>query len=109
MTMRHVSLCSVVRPLRSICQTRRLLSSVPTIIAAGSGSLSPTMPAARRVPHLTHYFDTHHIVTRLETAGFEHGQAVATMNAIRALLVNDTEIAKAEMLSRADLENVIRG
>lgn len=60
----------------------------------------------RRGTSLTHYFDTFHIVTRLEEAGFEHGQAVATMNAIRALLVNATEIAKAEMLSRADLENV---
>lgn len=73
---------------------------------AGSGSLSQDPPPLKRVAYLTHYFDTHHIVTRLETAGFEHGQAVATMNAIRALLVNATEITKAEMLSRADLENV---
>jgi hypothetical protein len=61
--------------------------------------------SARRAARLTHYFDTFHIVTRLEASGFQHGQAVATMNAIRALLLAETEMCKAEMLSRADLEN----
>ncbi|BFZ55123.1 hypothetical protein PYCC9005_002162 [Savitreella phatthalungensis] len=52
-----------------------------------------------------HYFDTFHIVTRLEASGFEHGAAVAMMNSMRALLVNGTEVCKAELLSRAQLEN----
>lgn len=77
---------------------------MPSVIHAAQ--LGPSGAASERLAALTHYFDTFHIVTRLESAGFEHGQAVATMKAIRALLVNSTEIAKAEMLSKADLENV---
>ena len=53
-----------------------------------------------------HYFDTYSIVTRLEAAEFSHGQSVGIMNSIRALLVNGTEITKAEMLSKAEQENV---
>lgn len=83
---------------------RRITSLPSTIVLSAPDSAGQPSPA--RTVSLTHYFDTFHVVTRLESAGFEHGQAVATMKAIRALLVNSTEIAKAEMLSKADLENV---
>ena len=91
------------------CHSRqsRAFASVPIVInaaAPGAGAMSNEVSPRRRA--FTHYFDTFQIVTRLETAGFGHGQAAATMNAIPALLVSSTEIAKAEMLSKADLENV---
>lgn len=92
---------------------RKAFSTIPMVIGAeapkpGNTEVAIFGSSDRRGTAMTHYFDTFHIVTRLESAGFEHGQAVATMNAIRALLVNATEVAKADMLSRADLENVCR-
>lgn len=103
---------SQIRALRPTCghASLRTMASVPSVINVAPPGGMDTLPAESRPSRRssTHYFDTFHVVTRLETAGFEHGQAVAAMNAIRALLVNSTEIAKAEMLSKAELENVRR-
>lgn len=85
----------------------RSISIVPTIVHSSPLNSVPQVASQEHAQgSLSHYFDTFHIVTRLEAAGFQHGQAVSTMKAIRALLINYTESAKAETLSKADLENV---
>ena len=108
-TVSTLNKATVSDSAKRICFGRRKISSTPSVIEVASpGGLNvpAVTPCDSPRSNLIHHFDTFSIVTRLEQARFEHGQAVATMNAIRALLVNSTETAKAEMLSRADLENV---
>lgn len=66
-------------------------------------AVQPPGAAMKRATY--HYFDTFSVVTRLESSGFAHGQAVSMMDSIRALLVNGTEVGKVELLSKAELEN----
>ena len=54
----------------------------------------------------THQFDTHRLVSALQSAGYTQPQAIALMKCLRTVLVNGTEVAKSHYLSRGDLENV---
>lgn len=53
-----------------------------------------------------HQFDTYKLVMALQCAGFTQPQATGLMKCLRTLLVNGTEVAKSNFLSRSDLENV---
>ncbi|OLL23610.1 hypothetical protein NEOLI_004435 [Neolecta irregularis DAH-3] len=67
----------------------------------------PGLPKEPPKPAAMHLFDTYKLVTVLGEAEYSYGQSFAIMQALRALLVNSSEFAKAEFLLRGELENEV--
>lgn len=66
---------------------------------------------AHRSPHLqappyVHHFDTYTLVRDLEKGGFTQDQSVTAMKAVRGLLALNLTVAKEELVSKSDVENV---
>jgi len=57
-------------------------------------------------PPFTHHFDTYSLAKGLEGSGFTKGQAVAVMKGVRGLLSNNLEVAKENLVSKSNVENV---
>ena len=71
-------------------------------------SVPADQPTGGRFPDSlkAHQFDTYKLVMAFQCAGFTQPQATGLMKCLRTLLVNGTEVAKSNFLSRSDLENV---
>ncbi|SPO02872.1 uncharacterized protein DNG_05550 [Cephalotrichum gorgonifer] len=80
---------------------------IDAILYMREPSLMSPPRMARKQPSgpLTHYFDTYAIVNRLTDAGFQRGQAITTMKAVRALLGDKMGEAQGRLVSRSDVDN----
>lgn len=68
-------------------------------------SLAPNIEDDTPIADDVHEFDTHALVSRLNSGGLPQGQASAFMEAIRALLGRSIENARHIFLSKGELEN----
>jgi hypothetical protein len=64
-------------------------------------------PHHLQAPLYVHHFDTYTIVRDLKKGGFTHEQSVTLTKAIRSLLVANLDIARENLVSKSDAENVI--
>lgn len=75
---------------------------------------TPTVekPEEHEAPHLqarpyVHHFDTYTLVKDLQGGGFTEDQSVTIMKAVRGLLAINLDVAKEELESKSDVENVL--
>lgn len=64
----------------------------------------------QKPPHLSpspyvHHFDTYTLVKDLSKSGFTEEQSVSMMKAVRGLLADNLEMARAGLISKSDFEN----
>ena len=62
-------------------------------------------PPHLQTPPYVHHFDTYTLVQQVETGGFTNEQSITTMKAVRGLLALNLDVAKAELVSKSDVEN----
>lgn len=62
-------------------------------------------PPHLQTPPYVHHFDTYTLVQQVEAGGFTPEQSVTTMKAVRALLADNLELARASLVSKSDVEN----
>jgi len=67
---------------------------------------SQPQPTHLAPPPFTHHFDTYSLAKGLEGSGFTKGQAVAVMKGVRGLLSNNLEVARENLVSKSNVENV---
>jgi len=63
-------------------------------------------PPHLQAPPYVHHFDTYTLVQQVEAGGFTPDQSITTMKAVRALLADNLELARASLVSKSDVENV---
>lgn len=67
----------------------------------------PQVPTPNLAPgEWVHHFDTYGLAKSLESSGFQNGQSVTIMKGIRGLLTKNLEVAKENLVSKSDVENV---
>lgn len=71
---------------------------------------SPSEEEERKPPHLKtppyiHHFDTYSLVKQLSKGGYTPDQAVTTMKAVRGILTENIELARASLVSKSNVEN----
>ncbi|KAF2180234.1 hypothetical protein K469DRAFT_753470 [Zopfia rhizophila CBS 207.26] len=71
---------------------------------------SPAEEENKKAPHLktppyVHHFDTYGLVKDLAKSGFTQEQAVTIMKALRAILTDNMELARAGLVSKSNVEN----
>jgi uncharacterized protein YdeI (BOF family) len=71
---------------------------------------SPSEEEERKPPHLktppyVHHFDTYSLVKQLSKGGYTPEQAVTTMKAVRGILTDNIELARASLVSKSNVEN----
>jgi hypothetical protein len=71
----------------------------------------PTSRKQQKSPHLqappyVHHFDSHTLVKALQKDGFTEDQSITIMKAVRTLLAINLDVAKEELVSKSDIENV---
>ncbi|RPB16107.1 hypothetical protein P167DRAFT_570823, partial [Morchella conica CCBAS932] len=99
------------------------ITSSPNTTAPASSSFSPTpdnaAPASPPSPapstttttttlapgEWTHHFDTYSLAASLTRAGFRPAQSVTIMKSIRSLLSTNLELARANLVSKSNVEN----
>ena len=64
-------------------------------------------PPYLEAPRYVHHFDTFTLVRDLGKGGFTEAQSVTLMKAVRSLLAINMEVARAGLVSKSDVENVI--
>ena len=64
-------------------------------------------PPHLEAPRYVHHFDTYTLVRDLAKGGFTEAQSVTLMKAVRSLLAINMEVARAGLVSKSDVENVI--
>ena len=57
-------------------------------------------------PPYVHHFDTYTLVKDLAKGGFTQDQSITIMKAVRSLLAVNLDVAKEELVSKSDIENV---
>ncbi|KAF2491334.1 hypothetical protein BU16DRAFT_420340, partial [Lophium mytilinum] len=65
---------------------------------------------SKKAPHLqapryVHHFDTYGLVKDLEASGFNQGQSVSIMKAVRGILTDNMELARDGLVSKSNVEN----
>lgn len=65
-----------------------------------------TKPPHLHMPPYVHHFDTYTLVQQVEAGEFTTAQSITSMKAVRALLANNLDVAKAGLVSKSDVENV---
>lgn len=63
-------------------------------------------PPHLQTPPYVHHFDTFTLVQQVEAGGFTPEQSITAMKAVRALLADNLELARASLVSKSDVENV---
>jgi hypothetical protein len=63
-------------------------------------------PPHLQTPPYVHHFDTYTLVQQVEAGGFKTDQSITAMKAVRGLLAENLDIAKAGLVSKSDVENV---
>lgn len=63
-------------------------------------------PPHLQTPPYVHHFDTYTLVQQVEAGGFTPEQSITAMKAVRALLADNLELARASLVSKSDVENV---
>ncbi|KAF2471252.1 uncharacterized protein BDR25DRAFT_285703 [Lindgomyces ingoldianus] len=71
---------------------------------------SPAEEEKQKPPHLkpppyVHHFDTYSLVKDLAKSGFNKEQAVTVMKAVRGILTDNMELARASLVSKSNVEN----
>lgn len=67
----------------------------------------PQIPTLNLAPgEWVHHFDTYGLAKSLEGSGFKRGQSVTIMKGIRGLLMENLEVAKENLVSKSNVENV---
>lgn len=64
-------------------------------------------PPHLEAPRYVHHFDTYTLVRDIAKGGFTEAQSVTLMKAVRSLLAINMEVARAGLVSKSDVENVI--
>ncbi|KUJ20020.1 uncharacterized protein LY89DRAFT_641473 [Mollisia scopiformis] len=62
-------------------------------------------PPHLQTPPYVHHFDTYTLVQQVEAGGFTTEQSVTSMKAVRGLLAQNLDVAKAGLVSKSDVEN----
>ena len=57
-------------------------------------------------PPYVHHFDTYTLVNDLGKGGFTQDQSITIMKAVRSLLAVNLDVAREELVSKSDVENV---
>lgn len=65
-----------------------------------------TKPPHLQTPPYVHHFDTYTLVQQVEAGDFTTAQSITAMKAVRGLLALNLDVAKAELVSKSDVENV---
>ena len=89
---------AISKPLDRVLQIE-----TPTETKAEEDQKPPHLEAPRYV----HHFDTFTLVRDLAKAGFSEPQSVTLMKAVRGLLAVNMEVARAGLVSKSDVENVL--
>jgi hypothetical protein len=63
-------------------------------------------PPHLQTPPYVHHFDTYTLVQQVEAGGFTGDQSITSMKAVRGLLAQNLDVAKAGLVSKSDVENV---
>jgi len=63
-------------------------------------------PPHLQTPPYVHHFDTYTLVQQVEAGGFTPEQSITAMKAVRALLADNLDLARASLVSKSDVENV---
>lgn len=63
-------------------------------------------PPHLQTPPYVHHFDTYTLVQQVEAGGFTADQSITSMKAVRGLLAQNLDVAKAGLVSKSDVENV---
>jgi len=83
-------------------------SALNLILGMGpvSEGLDEQKPPHLQPPPYVHHFDTYTLVRDLEKGGFSDQQAVTTMKAVRGILADNIELARAGIMNKSDAEMV---
>ena len=81
------------------------LETFLTMEPAGANAEEHKSPHLHAPPYV-HHFDTYTLVRSLENGNFTMDQSVTLMKAVRSLLALNLDIAREELESKSDIENV---
>lgn len=62
-------------------------------------------PPHLQTPPYVHHFDTYTLVSQVEAGGFTTKQSITAMKAVRMLLAQNLDVARAGLVSKSDVEN----
>jgi len=72
---------------------------------ATSKSVGDSKPPHISAPLYVHHFDTYGLVKRLEEGGWNQESAITTMKAVRLILAENMDLARAALVSKSNVEN----
>lgn len=70
-----------------------------------SKSIGDNSPPHISAPLYVHHFDTYGLVKRLEEGGWKQESAITTMKAVRLILAENMDLARAALVSKSNVEN----
>ncbi|GAB7340659.1 hypothetical protein MBLNU457_7053t1 [Dothideomycetes sp. NU457] len=70
-----------------------------------SKSIGDNSPPHISAPLYVHHFDTYGLVKRLEEGGWNQESAITTMKAVRLILAENMDLARAALVSKSNVEN----
>jgi len=70
-----------------------------------SKSIGDNTPPHISAPLYVHHFDTYGLVKRLEEGGWNQESAITTMKAVRLILAENMDLARAALVSKSNVEN----
>jgi len=73
--------------------------------AATSKTVGDNKPPHISAPMYVHHFDTYGLVKRLEEGGWNQESAITTMKAVRLILAENMDLARAALVSKSNVEN----
>ncbi|KAI9838459.1 MAG: hypothetical protein M1837_002481 [Sclerophora amabilis] len=75
---------------------------------SASNSSESQKPPHLQAPPYVHHFDTYTLVREVQRGGFTQDQSVTAMKAVRSLLASNLEMAREGLVSKSDVENLIK-